>query len=157
MESHRISRLRSTRKSVSRRGFTLIELLVVVAIIALLISILLPSLSQARNRVKDLKCRTQLRNLGIAFTQYTFEENEAIPLNYYRAYPVSGYTTGQRALDYPWPMLLGPYQGPNTNIHVCPLMPVACGRRIERNSIRIGPTGNTYPRLAKLGVTPLRT
>jgi prepilin-type N-terminal cleavage/methylation domain-containing protein len=54
---------RPTRERPSR-GFTLVELLVVVAIIALLIGILVPSLGAARNHAKDVKTRATLKALG---------------------------------------------------------------------------------------------
>ncbi len=62
-----------------RRGFTLIELLVVVAIIALLISILLPSLSQAKEQAKTVKCVSNLRQIGIAMHSYFGEHNDWFP------------------------------------------------------------------------------
>jgi prepilin-type N-terminal cleavage/methylation domain-containing protein len=62
------------------RGFTLIELLVVVAIIALLISILLPSLSRARELSKRVVCRANLRGIGQSCKIYANENEEAWPV-----------------------------------------------------------------------------
>lgn len=73
----------------SRRGFTLIELLVVVAIIALLISILLPSLSRAREQARIAKCLSGLKAIGTGAHTYLNE---------------------QRRNDFPW-TLHHPYWG----------------------------------------------
>ena len=54
----------------ARKAFTLIELLVVVAIIALLIAMLLPSLSRAREQAKLVKCGTNMKALGTALFSY---------------------------------------------------------------------------------------
>ncbi len=63
------------RRAGSRAaGFTLIELLVVVAIIALLISILLPSLSRAKEQAKIAVCLSNERNMGQAANQYRLED-----------------------------------------------------------------------------------
>jgi prepilin-type N-terminal cleavage/methylation domain-containing protein/prepilin-type processing-associated H-X9-DG protein len=71
----------ATRRRSHRRqpGFTLIELLVVVAIIALLISILLPALGKAREQGKKAKCQANLHSIGQAVASCWSENNEYGP------------------------------------------------------------------------------
>ncbi|QOV90791.1 DUF1559 family PulG-like putative transporter [Humisphaera borealis] len=72
--------MRNQAKRGGRRpGFTLVELLVVIGIIALLISILLPSLSRAREAGNRTKCLSNLRQLGMAFTMYCNDNKQQYP------------------------------------------------------------------------------
>ena len=77
------------RKS-GRLGFTLIELLVVIAIIALLIGILLPSLSQARKQGQAAKCAANLHHVGQAMATYLGENNGVFPPAYIYPYDSDG-------------------------------------------------------------------
>ncbi len=75
--SSRFGRRTSNRDRAA--AFTLIELLVVVSIIALLISILLPSLRRARDQAKDTACKANLRSMGQAFMMYAERYNNVWP------------------------------------------------------------------------------
>lgn len=69
----------SHKRTKSPGGFTLIELLVVIAIIALLLSILLPSLKRAKEAGKRALCLHRARSLAIAWTMYIEENDGRLP------------------------------------------------------------------------------
>lgn len=85
MSDEKVSGKRARGVRGGCRGFTLVELLVVIGIIALLISILLPSLSAARERAQSIKCLANLQQLGLAAVSYSSEnKGSLVPLTYYR-------------------------------------------------------------------------
>jgi prepilin-type N-terminal cleavage/methylation domain-containing protein/prepilin-type processing-associated H-X9-DG protein len=112
-----------------RQAFTLIELLVVIAIIAILAAILFPVFAQAREMARGIACMSNVRQLGLAFTQYVQDYDETLPgagvglasaglqggWIYYKSFPadatVNGYDPTKGSI-YPYVK--------NAQIYVCP-------------------------------------
>jgi prepilin-type N-terminal cleavage/methylation domain-containing protein len=65
-------------RCVRDRGFTLIELLVVIAVITILAALLLPTLSQSREKGRRIGCVSNLRQWGVAITAYSHDNSEQL-------------------------------------------------------------------------------
>ena len=87
-----------SRKS---KGFTLVELLVVIGIIALLIAILLPALSRAREQAKNAQCLSNLRQLATVYQLYANDYKDKIPIGYLGGSPWTGYYVCASSTYYP--------------------------------------------------------
>lgn len=123
-KSYGVEKVCSSRRSKSRVGFTLIELLVVISIIALLIAILLPVLSNARASALTIQCKSNLRQWAIAFHTYASDNKSTIPPYWFDQ---NSYITSQTS-EVSWSRslaLLGYVSGSDVSadLYICPSNP----------------------------------
>ena len=98
-------------RSKTKKGFTLIELLVVIAIIALLLSILMPSLQKVKEQARSAVCKSNLKQWGVCFSMYLVDNNEKFTLGYD---PAGGWLS-----YFDWIGKMEPYYD-NRDLFTCP-------------------------------------
>jgi prepilin-type N-terminal cleavage/methylation domain-containing protein/prepilin-type processing-associated H-X9-DG protein len=115
--------MNTLRSCPSRRGFTLIEMLVVIAILGILIAIILPGISRAREQAMKTRCSAHLKQIGIGAKQYLMDHKNVYPpvpgaqwdhyglvADYYRPYLEDSYDV------FRCPAQLEDLRKPNANI-----------------------------------------
>ncbi len=99
-----------------QRGFTLIELLVVIAVIGLLVGLLLPAVQAARESARRTNCASNLRQVGLAITQFCDTHHGRLPETTHTVEPDP--VTGQ--FTKAWIYTIAPYMEDVDAIRICP-------------------------------------
>jgi len=107
----------SRASSRSRRGFTLIELLVVIAIVAILAAILFPVFQNVRENARRTSCQSNLKQLGLAFTQYAQDADECLPMGVSAGRANLGNGDGWAGRVYPFVKSAGVFACPDDAVN----------------------------------------
>jgi prepilin-type N-terminal cleavage/methylation domain-containing protein len=109
-----------------KKGFTLIELLVVIAIIAILMAIIMPALQRVKKQARNVICKNNLSQYGLASRMYLDDNNGDFPYSFSWLYDDGGFVgcgwhdASKNIIDHPeragqlWPYLK------DKDVHMCP-------------------------------------
>ena len=100
----------------TRCGFTLIELLVVIAILAILAAILFPVFQNVRENARRSACQSNLKQLGLAFTQYAQDSDEVLPMGVSAGRDNLGRGDGWAGRIYPFVRSAGVFACPDDSV-----------------------------------------
>jgi prepilin-type N-terminal cleavage/methylation domain-containing protein/prepilin-type processing-associated H-X9-DG protein len=120
-----------------QRGFTLIELLVVIAIIAILASILFPVFARARENARRASCQSNLKQIGLAITQYSQDYDEKNPI-------IKAYSADWSQNMESYDKLIAPYVGMKVQAGGAAQLFVCSSDAIPVTSARPGHTRRSY-------------
>jgi len=127
-----------------KKAFTLIELLVVIAIIALLMAILVPTLSRVRKQAKAVGCQSNLKQWGLIFSMYANENDTRFP--------------GWVESVEPWPQVLKalwPYHRDTNDLFLCPMAMKPKSEGLNSSDWHLGSTFSAWSLRSTAGHTRL--
>ena len=133
----------NARTNRCQYGFTLVELLVVIGIIAVLVSLLLPSLNKARESSRKVACASNMRSIGQGILMYTNANKGVLPFAYSTTYNTDWMNLVANALDSKQsPVFGGNRSAGMRNMFRCPTAPIP-----DSSDGVILSTYSTHPRL----------